>query len=89
MILTNKMRCMEVRRTTITIIEDPSCQLLTCYSLVGWKEGWLKFEGDIREPWTLYYAVLKTYSFAWYRNEVGDLAALSTFSGSEAWDNSL
>lgn len=37
---------------------------------IGWKEGWLKFEGNVREPWKPYYAVLKTYSFAWYKDEL-------------------
>jgi len=36
---------------------------------IGWMEGWLKFEGRIREPWKPCYAVLKTYSLAWYKEE--------------------
>jgi len=33
---------------------------------LGWKEGWIQFEGDAMEPWRSRWAVLHTYSLAWY-----------------------
>ncbi|KAL6065004.1 Pleckstrin y domain-containing H member 2 [Balamuthia mandrillaris] len=34
----------------------------------AWRQGWMKLEGGAMEPWKQRWAVLRSYSLAWYRS---------------------